>query len=433
MSGPSKKVFNVTKESVFVVGNGPSLAGFDFNNLRDVPWVGMNAAYRHWEKINCYPTFYSCLDLVVGLSHQKNIEALVHNSEALGIKSFLLRDNLISNSPILLSSPKVQNFDRIFEILPQRVFELITTGSHSVLWMEHLGFDDIILLGIDASYEEIASGATLLDRQTLRIGKQTSNSNYYFSDYQREGDHYTLPNPLPEVHLGAWRRCAQYLKQKNSDVRVFNGSDTSEIDSFPFISVIDLFEGEAEIVAAEEKLATKTSRAIEVRKGSNAFDLSAFLNELCPLFIGQFEIVGGLGPRIQGLKNYGWTEMSNSNFNKGRAVSSFLGGHRNKAAIGLTECEGAREIRAQAELFVQENDTVLLLVDRQHSIQLFRYPCKVATERAYILAFKSLRFWNRDLESALKLSVSDKANNFPWRHKLIRRLRTLLSSSKFFN
>ena len=62
------------KPRAIIMGNGPSIKGFDFHRLKDFDVFGMNAAYRYWDKINWYPQYYSCLDIVVGLSHAKEIK-----------------------------------------------------------------------------------------------------------------------------------------------------------------------------------------------------------------------------------------------------------------------------------------------------------------------------------------------------------------------
>ena len=67
-----------------------SLSNLDFESAKRVSTFGMNAAYRHWHEIKWYPTYYSCLDSVVGSSHKDGIFELIHNSGVYGIKSFLL-------------------------------------------------------------------------------------------------------------------------------------------------------------------------------------------------------------------------------------------------------------------------------------------------------------------------------------------------------
>ena len=63
-----------------ILGNGPSLQGFDFSRLKPFDVFGMNAAYRYWDLINWYPRFYSCLDAVVGMSHADEIARLVRKA-----------------------------------------------------------------------------------------------------------------------------------------------------------------------------------------------------------------------------------------------------------------------------------------------------------------------------------------------------------------
>ena len=52
----------ILKNKIIVLGNGPSLKGTDFLEFNHVDSIGMNAAYRFWEKIDWYPTHYICLD-----------------------------------------------------------------------------------------------------------------------------------------------------------------------------------------------------------------------------------------------------------------------------------------------------------------------------------------------------------------------------------
>ena len=63
--------------TLILLGNGPSLRGFDFARLRKFDCIGMNAAYRYWHQIGWYPRYYICLDLVVGVSHKDAIVDMV--------------------------------------------------------------------------------------------------------------------------------------------------------------------------------------------------------------------------------------------------------------------------------------------------------------------------------------------------------------------
>ena len=158
---------------VFVVGNGPSLRHFDLSTIDMYDWVGMNAAYRHWDRIGIYPKYYSCLDLNVGVSHIQEIIRLVKDSKTNKIKLFLLRDNIISSSKLLKESSIVINYDEKFSSFPDRITKQVTTGSHTLLWMHLLGFKQIILLGIDINYKEFVDGSTFMGKKKNNILKIT--------------------------------------------------------------------------------------------------------------------------------------------------------------------------------------------------------------------------------------------------------------------
>ena len=59
-----------------VLGNGPSLKGFDFARLDGVASLGMNAAYRYWDQIGWYPTYYACLDDQLIQTHHQDMRGI---------------------------------------------------------------------------------------------------------------------------------------------------------------------------------------------------------------------------------------------------------------------------------------------------------------------------------------------------------------------
>ena len=221
------------EQPLIVLGNGPSLAGFDFDQLRGRDVIGMNAAYRHWRKIGWHPRYYACLDDVVGLSHRAEIADMIERAEALGIDAFLLRDNLISTfPPALQQSARVLNFDVLYGAGGVMDCHPITTGSHAALFGALLGYTEMILLGVDCTYVETISGAEAREGTVLELVEAPAqNPNYYFDDYQRAGDRYNVPNPVPGLHLDCWRAAGARLLGRG--VSVSNAGETSRVDVFP--------------------------------------------------------------------------------------------------------------------------------------------------------------------------------------------------------
>jgi len=219
-------------QTAFILGNGPSLADVSFEALRDYPTFGMNAAYRYWREIDWYPTHYACLDLVVGLSHMEAIGELIQEKK---IGHFLLRENLITELGPLADTPSITNFDGLKKTDPIFDNVLVTTGAGAALWSALLGFRQIILLGVDARYQQYVEGAERRDGALLEIVEQGHNPNYFFDGYQKPGDRYNVPDTIPYLHVDAWRQVGRNLKKKN--VSVYNANEKSAVKCFPFVQL----------------------------------------------------------------------------------------------------------------------------------------------------------------------------------------------------
>jgi glycosyltransferase involved in cell wall biosynthesis len=224
--------------SLFVVGNGPSLRNFNFKNLEEVEWVGMNAAYRFWEKAGVYPNYYICLDTVVTRSHKDKIYELIQNRKQFGIELFFLRNTLLQFYPDLSKIPEVVFFE---DYLDSPYFEGIksdlTTGSFATLFGAMLGYKLMYLLGIDLNYVQQIPEAKKMGGYVLEINQTPkSNPNYFFDDYQQKGDQYNLPySSAPDLHYKSWTIVRHRLKKFG--VHVFNCNPDSEVDLFNFADI----------------------------------------------------------------------------------------------------------------------------------------------------------------------------------------------------
>lgn len=225
----------VMGDACAVIGNGPSLKGFDLRKLGRMASIGMNAAYRHWERIGWYPSYYACLDLVVGESHRDAILEMVRNRRELGIQLFLLRSNLAEWLRERIGDPAVVNFDILRLGSAVLSADPVTTGSHSAAFAAMLGYTRIYLLGIDCNYVEKVQGAVSLGGNILEISEEIENPNYFFDDYQRAGDRFNIPNPNPGLHLRAWERIAPSVRARGAEI--FNTNETSAVTFFKESSV----------------------------------------------------------------------------------------------------------------------------------------------------------------------------------------------------
>ncbi len=233
-----------TSDTVILLGNGPSLKGFDFGRLKGFDVIGMNAAYRYWETINWYPRYYICLDTVVGLSHKDEIARLIRESDQNGIRYFILLQNLVDCLPSLKDHPRVLVFDKLKQCSSILLNRLITTGSHAALMCAVFGYTRIYLLGIDCNYVEFIPEARKVRGTVLEmVDMPKENPNYFFNDYQQKGDCYNIPNPdtVPNFHLNCWRAAGKKLAK--AGVVVVNANRQSKVDAFPFCDFEDIEQG----------------------------------------------------------------------------------------------------------------------------------------------------------------------------------------------
>lgn len=232
--GKLYKDFNKLLHRAIIIGNGSSLCGFDFKNkLKGVPTFGMNAAYRYWDRINWYPDYYCCLDLVVGLSHKNEIKRIIENSDEYGIKKFLLRDNLIQEIGEIKNKYKIINFENINKNFCFLTESKITTGSHTAAWAAEMGFQNIILLGMDSNYVEVLPEASSYEPNKLVIQETPKhNPNYFFDDYQQKGDKYHVPNTNPQsmTHRISWKNLSHTFAKY--DILVINANLQSKLEYY---------------------------------------------------------------------------------------------------------------------------------------------------------------------------------------------------------
>lgn len=230
-------------EVLVVLGNGSSLRDFDFHSLRGVDSIGMNAAYRHWDRINWYPTYYCCMDTVVILSHADEILRMIRDRKANGIRRFFLREVLAEAHPWIRRDDSVvilEDVKNSYNVLAEKT---ITTGSFSALFGATMGYRRIALLGIDCNYVEKLQETAPAGGIKLEMTRTPeSNPNYFFNDYQRAGDLFNIPNPRPGLHNEAWVKAERLLDAQG--VEVVNCNSASHLQMFPFAELESVLPGQ---------------------------------------------------------------------------------------------------------------------------------------------------------------------------------------------
>ncbi len=232
---------NGSRSPLFLVGNGPSLRNMDFHKLQSMEWIGMNAAYRFWEKIHIYPAYYICMDTIVIESHKEKIYELIQKRMINGIKLFFIRKTLLKFYPDLANIAEVIFFEDYYKNpYFEGITQYTTTGSFAALIGGMLGYRRLYLLGIDLNYIQLIPEARKVEGYVLEISETPKNNpNYFFDDYQRKGDKYNVPDSsMPDLHYHSWVKVKERLEYFGIDV--LNCNQNSQVDIFDYANADEI-------------------------------------------------------------------------------------------------------------------------------------------------------------------------------------------------
>lgn len=249
-----------SNKKLVVLGNGPSLKGLDLRSLNGADTLGMNAAYRYWERIGWYPDHYACLDDQLIETHASAIHDMIVAGK---VKTAFLIAKILNYYPDLRNRKNVfflESFKisarksaylrglRIQSSIPFKGTGYLehTTGAFAVRYGAHLGYLDIAILGVDLRYVEVLPEARHAGEIKLVMADTPQqNPNYFFDDYQRAGDKYNIPNPGWNLHVSAFQRVAADRNTYAWPTRIFNSNQQSVLfdeSVFPFVSIDEFLE-----------------------------------------------------------------------------------------------------------------------------------------------------------------------------------------------
>lgn len=270
---------------VFIAGNGPSLKELDFEWLRSIDWLGMNAAYRYWDTIGVYPTIYSCLDKVVIKSHASHILRLHKEGR---VKYFFLVKDILEAEPdfpqddsVFFLEDLVQSADPRAIIFRTAFTDKKTTGSWAVRFAIFLGYRDIFLGGVDCNYVEIIDQAERTGvGLELKIGSDVdSNPNYFFNDYQKPGDVYQIPNPerhFGNLHLQSFEALNIDIARLGLDVTIRNTAHSSQLQRYGVYEYLPLSEATRSPLLRAVAVPLTASEHTQMMRNFRLWDTPAF-------------------------------------------------------------------------------------------------------------------------------------------------------------
>tara|TARA_R100000664_G_C2759934_1_gene150385 strand:- start:9402 stop:10094 length:693 start_codon:yes stop_codon:yes gene_type:complete len=219
----------MSKKTIVVMGNGPSLADVDFADLDGYDTFGLNSAYRAYERLNWYPTYHGCFDYRVTDNHREHFLNLINNSpikKCFYIRNLSDRDSFQYVNMVEFGTTNKWNSSPADFV---NFHDNGNSGANACSVAACLGYERIILLGVDCNYVEYVDGSEI-DGSALRM-KETpkENPNYWFDDYQQAGDEYNVPRGQ-DFHKPTWNMFA--YRAAHANVEVVNCSPISTLRCF---------------------------------------------------------------------------------------------------------------------------------------------------------------------------------------------------------
>ena len=212
-------------KTVVVMGNGPSLKDVDFDYLTQYDTYGLNSAYRAYKRMNWYPNYFGCFDYIVTNSHLESFRDLILNSPI--EKFFFLQqiEDVAKQQKIWLlpfgSSQRLPQDEADFYYFTDGG----SSGANACQTAICMGYKKIVLVGVDCNYVEYLPEAEQ-EGVKLKISKTPEkNPNYWFDDYQQEGDEYNIPRGT-DFHAPTWGILSERAKAHGIDIVNCSSSTT---------------------------------------------------------------------------------------------------------------------------------------------------------------------------------------------------------------
>lgn len=238
---------NIRDEIFVLLGNGPSLGDVDLRSLTPYDTFGLNAAYRAYPRVDFWPKYFGCFDALVCSHHAPEFKRLIKDSpiEKFFFINFDDQGRQVFPEPDIRANPRFQNIDFRYREPADRdrldilsasftpFTDMRTSGSNSIQAGLLMGYRKFVLLGVDQNYVEVVDGAARDNNFHKLVMKETpkENPNYWFADYQVQGDKFNRPN-LQGTQIPAWNNLSLTLENLGLQVEIYNCSPITRLDCF---------------------------------------------------------------------------------------------------------------------------------------------------------------------------------------------------------
>jgi hypothetical protein len=212
-------------ERCFIIGNGPSLKDTDLSRLRGEHTFGMNRIYLLFPELGFATSYYLCVNSLV-------VEQCAADIRALGMPKFLSwrsRD-LIQPTQDMIFLHTTYTGPKFACDARGRLWEGATVTYVALQLAFHMGFEQVILIGVDHNYA--AQG-----KPNTTVVSQGDDLSHFHRGYFGKGFRWQLPDL--ETSERAYRMARQAYQETGR--QVIDATVGGKLTVFPKADYASLF------------------------------------------------------------------------------------------------------------------------------------------------------------------------------------------------
>ena len=213
-------------ERCFIIGNGPSLRNTNLSRLNSEVTFGLNRIYLNFNEMGYSTTYYVAVNTMVIQQCVEDILALrMPRFATWRARRWLARDPNVVFIDTDYTEPATFSED-----ISGRVFEGSTVTYVALQLAFHLGFEEVVLVGVDHSFQSAG-------RPNSTVISQGNDQDHFSPDYFGKGFRWQLPD------LNASERAYSLAKEAfQSDGRqILDATVGGQLEIFPKINYDQLF------------------------------------------------------------------------------------------------------------------------------------------------------------------------------------------------
>jgi hypothetical protein len=212
-------------ERCFIIGNGPSLKNTDLHKLRWEYTIGMNRFFLAFPELGFQSSFYLCVNDLV-------IEQSAPDIQALKMPLFVSwrSRKWLHPTENLAFLHTTYTGPRFARDVSSRVWEGGTVTYTALQLAYHLGFQKVILIGVDHNY--VTQG-----KPNATVTSEGDDPNHFHPGYFGKGFRWQLPD------LITWERAYKMARKnyEDSDREVVDATVGGKLQVFNKVNYESLF------------------------------------------------------------------------------------------------------------------------------------------------------------------------------------------------